>query len=129
MNISPLPTPGLYDQRKAASDPNQRIAIPKELDIAGLGTRASFAVIYLVNQAGKTRQVILPMRGRGYGSMIYGYLGLGEDMNTVAGLTFYEHRETPGLGALIDSSAWKNQWRGKKFGTARSSSWGSGPGK
>jgi Na+-transporting NADH:ubiquinone oxidoreductase subunit C len=45
--------------------------------------------------------------------MLYGYLGLFDDMNTVAGLTFYEHTETPGLGALIDDPEWKNQWRGK----------------
>ena len=106
--------PRLYDQRRAAKDPEQSVEIPPESDIAGLKTRARFAVVYLVTQAGRTELVILPVRGRGYGSMLYGYLGLAEDANTVVGLTFFEHGETPGLGALVDSPSWKVQWHGKK---------------
>jgi Na+-transporting NADH:ubiquinone oxidoreductase subunit C len=105
--------PVLYDQRQAAKDPDRSVEIPGEDDIAGLGRRARFAAVYLVRQAGEMRLVVLPVRGRGYGSMLYGYLGLFDDMNTVAGLTFYEHAETPGLGALIDDPEWKNQWHGK----------------
>ena len=106
--------PRLYDQRRAAKDPAQRVEIAPEADIAGLKTRAPAAVVYLVKQAGQTRLVILPVRGRGYGSMLYGYLGLADDANTVLGLSFYEHGETPGLGALVDSPSWKIQWHGKQ---------------
>jgi Na+-transporting NADH:ubiquinone oxidoreductase subunit C len=106
--------PSRYDQRRAASDPEQSIEIPPALDIAGLKRRARYAVVYLVRQEGRLRLVILPVRGRGYGSMLYGYIGLAEDANTVLGLTIYEHGETPGLGSLIDSPTWKVQWRGKK---------------
>ena len=105
--------PALYDQRNAAMDPDRSVEIPGEADIAGLGRRARFATVYLVRQAGETRLVILPVHGRGFVSMLYGYLGLFDDIETVAGLTFYEHAETPGLGALIDAPDWKNQWRGK----------------
>ena len=35
-------------------------------------------------------------------------------MNTVAGLGFYQHAETPGLGGEVDNPAWKAQWPGKK---------------
>ncbi len=104
----------LFDQRRAAKDPEQRVEIPPKADVAGLRTRARFAVVYLVRRAGETKLVILPVRGRGYGSMLYGYLGLAGDANTVVGLSFYEHGETPGLGALVDSPSWKAQWRGKK---------------
>lgn len=110
----PSMEPRLYDQRRAAKDPEQRVAIPPEADIAGLKARARFAVIYLVRQAGQVKLVVLPVRGRGYGSMLYGYLALAPDANTVVGLTFYEHAETPGLGALVDVPSWKLQWRGKK---------------
>ena len=105
--------PFQYDQRRAAKDPDQSVEIPDEEDIAGLRRRARFATVYLVRQAGETRLVILPVRGRGFGSMLYGYLGLSGDTNTVAGLSFYEHAETPGIGALIDAPEWKYQWRGK----------------
>jgi Na+-transporting NADH:ubiquinone oxidoreductase subunit C len=103
-----------YDQRRAAADPARSIAIPPEQDLAGLKRRAKQAVVYLVSEGERLRLVILPVRGRGYGSMLYGYLGLIEDANTVLGLSFYQHGETPGLGALVDAPAWKLQWRDKK---------------
>src|SRR5690606_18017683 len=34
--------------------------------------------------------------------------------NTVAGLGFYEHGETPGLGGEVDNPRWKAEWEGKK---------------
>ena len=36
------------------------------------------------------------------------------DLNTVSGLTFYEHAETPGLGGEVDNAKWKALWPGKK---------------
>ena len=45
--------------------------------------------------------------------LLFGYLGLAGDTRSVVGLSFYEHRETPGLGALIDDPGWREQWRGK----------------
>jgi len=66
-----------------------------------------------VTEGKRLKLIILPVRGQGYGAMLYGYLGLADDANTVVGLSFYEHGETPGLGALIDSPEWKDQWRGK----------------
>lgn len=107
--------PRLYDQLREARDPESRIDIPDEFDIAGLRTRERFAVVYEVRQGGQTKLLILPVRGLGYGSMLYGYLGLAEDANTIVGLSFYEHGETPGLGALIDAPDWKAQWRDKKL--------------
>jgi len=106
--------PRRYDQRRAARDPAQRVAVPPEIDVAGLKARAPYAVVYLATEGDRLRQVILPVRGRGFGSMLFGYVALAADANTIAGLTFYEHGETPGLGALIDAPDWKAQWRGKK---------------
>lgn len=110
--------PRLYDQRRAAADPDASVEIAPAADIAGLRRRARHAVVYLVQQDGQTRLLVLPVRGRGYGSMLYGYLGLAGDANTVLGLSFYEHGETPGLGALIDSPGWKAQWNGKQVADA-----------
>jgi len=111
---APSIEPRLYDQRRAAEDPEQSVTIPPAIDVAGLKTRARYAVVYLVQQDRRIRLIILPVRGRGYGSVLYGYLGLAGDANTVLGLSFYEHAETPGLGALVDSPGWKAQWHGKK---------------
>lgn len=102
-----------FDQRQAAIDPDESIEVPPESDIAGLSRRSNNAVVYVGRRDAKTELVILPVRGQGYGSMLYGYLGLAADANTVIGLSFYEHAETPGLGALIDTEDWKQQWPGK----------------
>ena len=46
----------------------------------------------------------VPIIGRGLWSKLYGYLSLESDLNTVKGITFYKHGETPGLGAEIAAS-------------------------
>ena len=107
-------SPDAYDQRKAAQDPRQSMAIPPPRDIAKIKRRAKYATVYLVRKDGRLKLIILPIHGRGFASMLYGYLGLDADANTVVGLSFYEHGETPGLGAQVNSPAWRHQWRGKK---------------
>lgn len=103
-----------FDQRRAARDPRQSVKIPAARDLAQIKRRARFAVVYLVREKGQLKTVILPVHGRGYGSVLYGYLALSHDTRSVIGLSFYEHGETPGLGALIDSPAWRGKWQGKK---------------
>lgn len=36
-------------------------------------------------------------------------------MNTVYAITFYEHKETPGLGGEVDNPKWQASWRGKQI--------------
>jgi Na+-transporting NADH:ubiquinone oxidoreductase subunit C len=105
--------PARFDQRRAAKDLAQSVGIPPERDLAQIGRRARFAVVHLVWRDQQLLLVILPVRGHGFGSMLYGYLGLSGDTRSVIGLSFYEHGETPGLGALIDDPDWRSQWRGK----------------
>ena len=38
---------------------------------------------------------------------------LNTDANTISGITFYSHAETPGLGGEIDNPNWKAKWPGK----------------
>jgi Na+-transporting NADH:ubiquinone oxidoreductase subunit C len=104
-----------FDQRRAARDPDQSVSIPPARDLAQIKRRARRAVVYRVYVKDRLSLVILPVHGRGFGSMLYGYLGVSGDAQTVVGLSFYEHGETPGLGALIDGSTWRRQWRGKKI--------------
>lgn len=105
--------PTRFDQRRAVKDPAGSVAIPAERDLAQIKRRARFAPVHLVTDKGALKLVILPVHGRGFGSMLYGYLGLSENGRTVVGLSFYEHGETPGLGALIDDTAWRGKWFGK----------------
>jgi Na+-transporting NADH:ubiquinone oxidoreductase subunit C len=57
----------------------------------------------------------VPIIGRGLWSKLYGYLSLESDLNTVKGLTFYKHGETPGLGAEIEKDWFLNNFLGKKI--------------
>ena len=59
--------------------------------------------------------MILPIRGYGLWGTLFGYIALEGDFNTVSGITYYEHKETPGLGAEVDNVDWKKSWIGKKI--------------
>jgi Na+-transporting NADH:ubiquinone oxidoreductase subunit C len=107
--------PADYDQRAAARDPRSSVALPPRRDFAKIGRRANYAVVHLVKQHGAVQLVILPVHGSGFVSTLYGYLALAGDANTILGLSFYEHAETPGLGAEVNDPAWRALWRGKKI--------------
>ncbi len=58
---------------------------------------------------------IIPISGKGLWSTLYGYLALEKDLNTVKGLTFYKHGETPGLGGEVEKKWFQNNFVGKKI--------------
>ena len=89
------------------------VAIPGELDIAGIGQRPRYTTVYLVMEGERVDQIILPVYGKGLWSTMLGYLSVAPDGNTIKGLRFYAHAETPGLGDQIDKEAWRAQWAGK----------------
>jgi len=113
------PVPGLdpatYDQRAAANNPLTSSALPSQRDLARIGRRANYATVHLVRHNAAVELVILPVYGSGYASTLHGYLALAGDANTILGLSFYEHAETPGLGAEINDPTWRALWRGKKI--------------
>ena len=104
-----------YDQRKASKDPAQAEVIPASEDIADVKMRERYSTVYLIRDAaGAVEKIILPVRGYGLWSTLWGYLALEGDADTVVGLSFYEHAETPGLGGEVDNPTWKALWDGKE---------------
>ena len=103
-----------YDQLKAAKDPAQSEQLDALTDIAKVGRVEHYAVVYLVGDERSPEKIILPIRGYGLWGTLFGFLALEEDANTVAGLGFYEHKETPGLGGEVDNPNWKGLWPGKR---------------
>jgi len=103
-----------YDQYKAAGDPDTSIKLTAEQDIAGIGRRAKLAKVYLLQDGDKTSQVVLPIHGYGLWSTLYGFVSFEGDFNTIGGLQFYAHAETPGLGGEVDNPKWRKLWQGKK---------------
>ncbi len=101
-----------FNAVKAAKDPKMgRLLID---DPAGIGSIANDAVVYHLKKGGKIDRVILPIRGYGLWGTMYGFLAVGSDGKTVKGLTFYDQKETPGLGAEITNPAWQAKWVGKQ---------------
>lgn len=102
-----------YDQRKADKDP--ALSIEVEANKAKVTRMAKVSTVYhVVDEAGNVEQIILPIRGPGLWSTLRGYLSVQSDGNTVQGITFYEHAETPGLGGEVDNPGWKAGWKGRK---------------
>jgi Na+-transporting NADH:ubiquinone oxidoreductase subunit C len=103
-----------YDQRKAAKDPAQSVAIPKEKDIAHIRVKAKLAKVYLVKDGNAIKSIILPINGYGLWSTLYGFLALDADGQTVQSINFYDQAETPGLGGEVVNPKWRALWKGKK---------------
>jgi Na+-transporting NADH:ubiquinone oxidoreductase subunit C len=107
--------PERFNQRKAAKDPSQSEKLSADADLAKISRREDYAIVYLVQtDSGDLDKIILPVRGYGLWSTLYGFLALEADGNTVAGMGFYEHAETPGLGGEVDNPRWKGLWPGKQ---------------
>lgn len=56
---------------------------------------------------------VIPVNGFGLWDAIYGYLAIEPNGVTVIGITWYEQKETPGLGANISEPEWQSQFPGK----------------
>jgi Na+-transporting NADH:ubiquinone oxidoreductase subunit C len=110
--------PESFDQRAAARNPNRSLVLPRNADVAGIRQRANFAPVFLLRGNQSLDLLILPVRGIGYQSMLYAFLALEPDVNTIAGLTFYEQSETPGLGARLTDPDWSALWPGKLLSDA-----------
>ena len=71
--------------------------------------------LYLYQKDGTVQSYIIPISGKGLWSTIYGYLALEPDVNTVRGITFYQHGETPGLGGEITKQWFTDNFIGKRI--------------
>ena len=108
--------PAQYKQREAAKDPRQSIRLTGEQDLAKIIRRANVATVYLVKDADDNiEKLILPVHGGGLWSMMYAFVAVETDGNTVAGITYYEQGETPGLGGEVENPNWRAQFVGKKL--------------
>ncbi len=105
--------PTQFDNLKAARDP--KLSEPLEDDPALIKRRERYTTVYTVEENGQLKSVILPIRGYGLWSTLHGFIALEKDLNTVVGLGFYQHAETPGLGGEVDNPKWKGLWPGKKL--------------
>ncbi|MBE2898890.1 Na(+)-translocating NADH-quinone reductase subunit C [Pasteurellaceae bacterium 20609_3] len=105
-----------FDETKAAKDPESSIALSQDEDVAKIRRRANEAEVYLVkNPQGKIDQVVLPIYGTGLWSVMYGFVSVKPDGNTLDGITYYKQGETAGLGGEIANPLWQENFVGKKL--------------
>src|SRR5687768_365151 len=91
------------------------IDLKKELDKARTGEKEKqLFPLFVFDKDGKLYYII-PVRGKGLWGPIWGYIALGEDMNTVSGASFGHKAETPGLGAEINTEDFQKQFVGEKI--------------
>jgi len=105
--------PQFFDQRVAELDLATSFVAPPNR--AGINRIPFHALVYEVLDADDELElVVLPVHGLGLWGFLYGFIAIDDDLETIRGLTFYEHKETPGLGGEVDNPRWKNLWNGRK---------------
>jgi Na+-transporting NADH:ubiquinone oxidoreductase subunit C len=103
-----------FDGLAAAQDPE--LSRELAIDPAGIGRQSRYKTVYLLREEnGDLDKVILPIHGYGLWSTLYGFIAVEENGNDIFGLQFYQHGETPGLGAEVDNPRWKALWHGKEL--------------
>lgn len=118
------PTDKVLDLGALMRNPEMFDKLDISEDIAGIMKREAYTVVYEVREGGgdtgALQTLVLPIRGRGLWSTLYGFIALdmtqaagGSGDLKVAGLTYYKHGETPGLGGEVDNQLWKAKWPGK----------------
>ena len=106
--------PATFDDAAAADDPATSVELTD--DPASIGRQARFVTVYVLRDAaGDVDKVVLPIHGYGLWSTLYGFIAVEENGNDIYGLQFYQHAETPGLGAEVDNPRWRALWNGQRL--------------
>lgn len=109
--------PAAYDARRARADPQQSHVAPDNR--AGIRRVANYQPLYLVKKDSRIDQLVMPIEGLGMWGTLYGFISIDADGNTVRGLTYYEQKETPGLGGEVGNPKWQALWRGRSVYDAK----------
>jgi Na+-transporting NADH:ubiquinone oxidoreductase subunit C len=100
----------LDEKKIVEQESKEEIFIQK--DLAKIYKRPSVVEVYVLK---KYKLIIFPIYGKGLWSTMYGFLSVKEDMESIEGISFYAHGETPGLGGEIENKQWQSSWKGKKL--------------
>jgi Na+-transporting NADH:ubiquinone oxidoreductase subunit C len=104
--------PKAYDQLRARNDPEASRAAPP--NDAGIPRLPKWGTVYFAMQGATIKLIVLPIEGYAMWGTVYGFIALEPDGNTVRGLTYYDQKETQGLGGEIGNPKWLALWNGRK---------------
>lgn len=71
-------------------------------------------------QEGNSDLNVVSFKGQGFWDNILGFMAINTANNTIAGLAFTQHGETPGLGGRISEPEFMARFKNKPFATVRS---------
>lgn len=112
-NFTEAPEPD-YDMYKAAKETDQSTKVTNSN--VGFQRRPNVATVYLVlDEEGQVSRLVLPVHGSGLWDLMYGFLAVDADGQTVRDLIYYQQKETPGLGGEVQNPEWQQKWDGKKL--------------
>lgn len=98
-----------------AASQDARLGLGLKEDPANIKRVPVYGKVYVKSDAnGKPELLVLPVKGYGLWGTMFGFLTLDKDLNTIKGISFYSHKETPGLGARIEEAPWRAQFEGKQ---------------
>lgn len=100
-----------FDQRRASRDPET--SRPAPTNMAKVQRLPDHGLVYQVEKEGELTALILPIEGYGLWGTLYGFISLAPDARTIQGITFYDHKETPGLGGEVENPRWTGLWHGR----------------
>lgn len=105
-----------FDLSAALRSDEHSIKLTSEQDKASIRRRSNQLPIYLVrNDQQAIEMIILPIYGSGVWSMMYAFLAVEVDGNTIRALNYYRQGETPGLGGEVQNPNWSRQFTGKQL--------------
>lgn len=109
-----------FDFKSFSKKPETSAPIDPADDTGNIKTISKvMPVFYSKDESGNVVRVILPFYGQALWSTVYGYVAVDpQDGNTLKGVTFYEHGETPGLGGEIENPRWQALWVDKQINDA-----------
>lgn len=112
---SGIPDPISYNQLKASKGASTSFAADgKDAGRARVSRIPNYITVYTIKDEDDLPSLyVLPVEGMGLWGTMYGFVALDKDLKTIRGLTFYKHKETPGLGAEVDNPNWKAKWPGR----------------
>jgi len=109
--LTPEIDPDVFDQLKASRD--EELSFEAPTNLSKIRRLPNNALVFDVVENGELKALIFPIEGYGLWGTLYGYIALAPDARTVVGITFYKHKETPGLGGEVDNPRWKARWPGR----------------
>jgi Na+-transporting NADH:ubiquinone oxidoreductase subunit C len=95
--------------------PSAVTPLEKDEDVAAIGVKPKEMLAYVYYENDKPEIAVLQIYGAGLWSTMYGYLAIDLNDESIMGIKFYSHGETPGLGGEIDNPRWQAKWVGRSI--------------